>query len=53
MGTFLRHPICVHGIFHDPADVPDSPALPGLISDLIFTFTPDYARHSPALSGVF
>ena len=33
----------------DPADTPDSPALSGVfsdfqISDLIFTFTPDYTR---------
>ena len=37
----------------DPVDVPDSPALSGVISDLIFTFTPDYAGLCPAFSNCF
>ena len=30
---------------NDPADAPDGPALSGVISDLIFTFTPDCVRR--------
>ena len=38
----------------DPADALDSPALSSVISDLIFTFTPDdYAGLCPAFSNCF
>ena len=40
-------------IHNDPADAPDSLALSGVISDLIFTFKPDSVRRSPAFSNCF
>ena len=43
--------VCIRRVY-DPADAPDSPALSGVISDLIFTFTPAFPNcFCPNLSG--